>query len=431
MSNPRNSSTQKARAHRNRRMVLVGGVVTVMLLITSACGASDNGGGDASENELVIGVPAPLTGAGAAFGTPAVDAMKFTVEQINADGGIEELGGVKIRLEVVDTKSDPVLAGQILRQMAADNVSALSGPMLSAEAVANVPLLQRLKIPSFSPWLDDRVTDNNAGYVFRMNDRAAAWGEQAIAYIEETEAGAGTTIERVGSVSIDVPPGTSTDVAITQGAQQNGWDLTSIPYDQVTTKDFAPIIAKLEEADVQVVTGYQNPNDAILFAKALQAQSWRPEYGFVWVAGGQYLSSFKKELGDDVNGWMDVSYTGDLSNENFSPEIREIASKYEEKYEEPLVGYSAAAVSVIGVIAEAAAKAESTDPEDIAEAARALDLESADDFTYPYFSLLGGLSFDENQDNVAWVAPVVQLTGDLEQTVIFPASVATGEAKPQ
>jgi len=314
--------------------------------------------------------------------------------------------------------------------MSTENISALVGPMLSAEVVTNVPLIQRLGIPVFSAYLDDRATDNNdGGYIFRVNDRSAAWGKQGVDYLKSLEKEKGTSIERVGLVSINVPPGTSTAEAIKAGAQENGWSVTNVAYDQKTTKDFAPIVAKLKEANVQVVTGYQNPGDAILFAKAIAAQSWRPQYGFFWVAGGQYLNSFKKELGGSVNGWMDVSYTAALASGYFPQGVHSIAEQFASKYNEPLTGYAAASVSVVAVIAEAVAKAKSRNPKDVAAAARELKFANASAFHYPYWTMYGGLEFNKSQDNVAWRGAVIQLAGTDGQTVVSPSEAATGPVK--
>lgn len=412
-----------------RRAAGVVAALSAGVLALAACSGSGSDGGGGSEpsdgpavEEVVIGAPLPLSGPGAGFGTPYLTALQLTVDAINEAGGIESLGGAKLRLDAVDDASDATRDAQLLQQMAAQGVSVFAGPLLSATVINSVPIITRAEIPFVGPSLDSAVTDPESPWMFRVVNRADAWGDQAFEWIDATLKEQGVTIEKIGVVGINVPPGTSTTERMIAGAEAAGWEAVNISYDQKTTTDFAPIVAQLAQADVDLVTGYQNPNDAVLFAQAVAAQDWRPEQGFVWIAGGQYLSSFGEATGASTNHWVDLSYAADLSASPV-PELEAIAAAFQEETGQPMVGLAASAPAIITVIAAAIEKAASPDPAKIADALRSLEFSSPDSAPFPYYSMRGGLSFNEkNGDNLKWEGTMIQWQDGVQVDVSDPSS---------
>jgi branched-chain amino acid transport system substrate-binding protein len=58
-----------------------------------------------------VGVIMPLSGANAQFGINARNGIELVADEINAAGGIAELGGAKINLIVADATSTPTTGG--------------------------------------------------------------------------------------------------------------------------------------------------------------------------------------------------------------------------------------------------------------------------------------------------------------------------------
>ena len=110
--------------------------------------------------------------------------------------------------------------------------------------------------------------------------------------------------------------------------------------------------------------GYQNPVDAVNFAKALSQQTWRPKHGFFFIAGGQYLTSFQASVGSVAENMLDLSYAGDLSTSS-SPVLKKLAADFQTKMNQPLRGLASAGASVITTLATAIDKAASSNPEAI------------------------------------------------------------------
>lgn len=375
--------------------------------------------------EIKVGAPLPLTGGGAAFGGPYLAALELAVDAINNAGGIKSMGGTKIKLVSADDASTPANDQLLLQQMAADGVSAFVGPLLSAGVISSIPVITRVKIPFLGPQLDNVVTDSRSPYVFRLANRATAFGDQAFDWLLPTLKAKNITINKVGIIGIDVPPGTSTTDVLDAQAKTAGWTVAErINYNQTTTTDFGPIVARLQAADVDMVLGYQNPVDAVNFARAIAQQSWRPKQGFLFIAGGQYLTSFQVAVGATAENWLDLSYAGDLATAK-SPVLKKIAADFQTKINQPLRGLASAGISVINTLATAIDVAASTDPEAIRAALKSLNFKDGAKMPYPFYTMNGGVQFDSKNDNILWRGTMIQWRGK-DQISIEKGRLPTG-----
>jgi branched-chain amino acid transport system substrate-binding protein len=415
---------------RRQGYLAISAVSLAAVLAVSACSgtasSSSGSGSSTSVAPIKIGLSVELTGNTAPFGVPAAEAIQLTVNAINAAGGIKELGGAKLQLDEADNMSDPTTAGQQLRQEAADGVVAFLGPMSSSSDSANKSLIEQLKVPLFAPSLTDAVTDDNTnGYIFRTVLPASGWTPAAITYLKQLETSKNTPIKRIGIVGTTVSPGPEVVGAWEAAAKANGWAPTVVTYDPSATTNYAPQIAKLKAADVQVVVGLQLA-DATPFAQAAKAAGYQPSYGWLWIAGGQYTNSFKSSLGSYVNNWLVMSYTGAVNTSQFPPAVRQIAQAFQAKEGQPLNGLYAAAASGVALIADAVAKAKSRNPQQVAAAARTLNFTNASQSEYPYYMMPGGVKFDSSQSNTNWPAPIIQLAGTNDQIIVYPNQYSTG-----
>jgi branched-chain amino acid transport system substrate-binding protein len=412
-------------------------VVALAGALAVGCGSEDSesGGGGGSAEEIKIGLPAALTGPGAAFAKPESDGAQMVADAINASGGIKELGGAKIRLIIKDTQSDPTIAAKNLRELAQqENVSAFLGPVISPEVVANKPLIQSLKIPTFTPSGDKVVTEGNEnGYIFRTLSQTAKAAEETVAYIGDlVESGELEDVKTVGVVATSIPPGVSVSPVLMEGLPGVGLEPTLFEYDPTQVKDFAPLISKLRSANVDLVMGFQSPPDALLFAEAMNRQDWRPKGGFFWTNGAHFQDGFRKEAGDVINGWVVAGFSSNLESDTYSPETQQMAADFQEEYGVTMEGSGGAiGATFMTVAANAIAAAKSTDPEKIAAAARELNFTEPTGSTYPYYMLPGGVEFDEEQNNSAIVTPFIQWLPEGGFETVGPEDIATGELAPQ
>lgn len=409
-------------------LVTVAGVVAVAvaLLGWTASQASGRSHAAAAPADILIGAPLPLSGAGAAFGTTYLKSMQLTVDAINARGGISSLGGAKLRLLTADDQGNPARAIQLLNEMGSQGVSAFVGPMLSATVIPSVGTFSRLQIPFVGPQLDNAVTDQKSEYVFRVSNRATGWAANVFQFLRAVKLT--PKIKSIGIVGINVPPGTSTTDVMAASARKLGWNVTKIDYDQRTTLDFAPIVSRLADANVDLIAGYQNPNDSILFAKAIGAQSWRPGSGFIWVIGGQQLPSFMTSVGSTANNWLVANYVGPITKQKgASAPLRALAKTYLNQTKADMTAIAGGGPSIITVLAAGILKAKSRNPQKIRDAIASLNWKSAKDAPFPYYSFAGGVKFIANGDNIRFRPTFTQLHATKGQTAVHPPSLATGK----
>lgn len=430
MNDRRNPTVR--RPNRRSRWWGAGTALAAVGIVASACGSSSSASATSASGhhtrQVLVGAPLPLTGVGAGFGVPQLHAAQLEANYINAHGGIKDMGGAKIKLVVADDQSNAATGTQLLKQMASQGVSAFIGPVLSSVLAANVPVIQALHVPLFTPAGDSSVTNNNAGYIFRTILRASGWVSDLSSYLKSLQASTGTPIKRVAIVDVSLQPGPSVQSAFQSVAQTNGWQTQVDTYPE-TTADFSPLVAKLAAFKPQVVVGYQDPNDAVQFAKAVVQQSWRPSGGFAWIFGGEDLNSFKSALGTSVNGWLDAAYTAGLSSSKYPASVRQIAAEYATKYGQPLNGNQGSLAAIVGVVADAVSAAHSTNPVKVAAAAKRLSFSSPAGSTYP-FPQAGGVRFNATLDNQAFVPPIIQLEGTTAnptQVVVSPSNLSTGK----
>jgi branched-chain amino acid transport system substrate-binding protein len=144
-------------------------VMVISFMIVLACALIFSGCKKGPKEEILLGVPAPLTGMYAGFGQGGVFGMKAAVDDINKDGGVfvkESNRKLPIRLIIVNTESDPQKAGTLAESLIVnDKVNFLAygeqPPPMNA-AISNIA--DRYKVPfvcttgPMEPWLGMRQT---------------------------------------------------------------------------------------------------------------------------------------------------------------------------------------------------------------------------------------------------------------------------------
>lgn len=137
-----------------RESVVRVGLAVLMLL--AGCGPGE---------PIKIGFIAGASGRVADLGISGRDAVQLLMDQVNADGGIR---GRRIQLIARDDQQDPDAARQAVRELAAEGVSAVIGPMTSDMAWAVVPVLNELRVLGVSPTVSSEKLSGLDDYFFRI-----------------------------------------------------------------------------------------------------------------------------------------------------------------------------------------------------------------------------------------------------------------------
>jgi len=124
-----------------------------------------------------VGVIMQMSGPLAAYGQETWEAFRYTIDKINAEGGIKEMGGAKIELMLADDASLPARAANEARRLITDeHVDLLAGGLQTPEMLAVSPVLDELKMPtiamhpagSATPWLFTLNWPYDRGYAKSM-----------------------------------------------------------------------------------------------------------------------------------------------------------------------------------------------------------------------------------------------------------------------
>ncbi|MDP9847019.1 ABC transporter substrate-binding protein [Streptosporangium lutulentum] len=133
------------------RSAVVAGVLGAVLATSlTACGSSsasdaDSAGGSGSGGDIQLGAVYSLTGPTSVLGLQDSEGAKAAVKYLNDNGG---LLGKQINLTVLDDKSQPSLAVQLVGQLTSRNhVSAIVGPDEQTAVTAAVPAAARAQVP--------------------------------------------------------------------------------------------------------------------------------------------------------------------------------------------------------------------------------------------------------------------------------------------
>lgn len=144
---------------------------------TSATTAATDGGTDAG-NEILVGLLDEQTGPTAAVQSAAGDGVRLAVDELNAKGGID---GRKIRLVTKDTGGDAAQSIRGVKEMDAEGVVAVVGPVSGGMCAAVNGTYTELKLPGFC--LSPLDLPAESPYMFGIGVELAQEDEQVFDFL--------------------------------------------------------------------------------------------------------------------------------------------------------------------------------------------------------------------------------------------------------
>jgi branched-chain amino acid transport system substrate-binding protein len=122
----------------------------------------------AQQNEVKVGVIAPISGPWARQGDLMLKGAQLAVDDINAQGGIKSLGGAKLKLMSFDTGDSVEKAKNAAQRMVSEEPDLIgaTGSFLSSFTLAVTEVTERAELPfltfSYSDLLTSRGFKNRA-----------------------------------------------------------------------------------------------------------------------------------------------------------------------------------------------------------------------------------------------------------------------------
>jgi len=184
-----------------------------------------------------IGVLVPQTGQASFFGDHVLKGIQLAVLAYNTQNPEN-----RVELIVKDTESSPDKAVIGLNELAAKNVVAVIGPLLSREVEALAPSLDKVKLPLLTPTASSAGLTSLSPWIFRNALTNAA---QAIAAAQYA---VGRNLKKFVIFAPDDPYGRDLARVFTRELSNKAEVLATITYPP-DANDFGPYIRKLIEID--------------------------------------------------------------------------------------------------------------------------------------------------------------------------------------
>jgi branched-chain amino acid transport system substrate-binding protein len=164
-------------------------VAAVAGLVLTACGTTEDSGGEASGGgsdgaacDLKLAFFGPETGPAAGLGKPIIQGAQLAVDQYNADADCE------VELVNYDSQGSPDEAPSLATEVAGDDsIIGVVGPAFSGESAAAGPIFSEGGVPTISPSATNPTLSENGWDTFhRALGNDATQGPAAARYIKDT-----------------------------------------------------------------------------------------------------------------------------------------------------------------------------------------------------------------------------------------------------
>ena len=333
-------------AARFYRLLLVASVISATAIACERRPSTESA--DTGTGDILVGFYGSLTGDGASFGQSSREGAEMAVEEVNAAGGL--LGGRRIRLLVEDDQSRPEEASNaVTKLITQDKVVAVIGEVASRRTLAAAPVAQKFQVPMITPAsTNERVTEVG-DYIFRVCFIDPFQGE-VIAKFAFTDLKA-----RRAAILKDIQQDYSVGLsdAVTKTFIALGGEVVDTVSYSSGDSDFKAALTKIRglKPDALFVPGYYN-EVAIIARQARELGMTMPILGGDgWV--GDALANGREAL---ANTFISDHYHGD----NPAPVVQNFVKGYHAKFGRPPDSIAALGYDSIKVLADALARAGST-----------------------------------------------------------------------
>lgn len=360
----------------SRLLVLSCGAALLLVLgvVASGCGSSGGsssggGSGSAEGGEVTFGVLTALSGSAAAYGEAEKVSSQIAMEEINANGGIKVNGGsYKVNLAYYDQAYDPTKAAtaatQAIQQDGLEYVSNLGG----GQAPAVQPITERAGALMFCMCAGVSFIGEEHPLTFRPYFGDPESLAASLKYLKQVEPG----VERVVNLFPDESIGHETAPEFEQVVEEAGLKNETV-FVPRGASDYSATLTKVLQDNPDVIN--MGPNDSGTY-QTIVKQAFQLGYK------GRYIfpDTLEFEPTEEAvpHGALEGSIASPCNLSASTPAAKAWAAAYEKKTggEEPQ-WWSAQLHDNWMLVAKAMEKAESLEPEAVAEALGEVSIEGA------------------------------------------------------
>lgn len=351
-------------------------VVVALLTLVTACGnGSSGGGGRASSSPasaIVIGADASMSGPLAGFGAYEKWAFDTVIADINAKGGVTVDGlQHKVTGILLDDKSDPnVAAGNIDTLVAKNSAVALLGPVSPTVSNAASLAAERQGVPyveTGSQLEPFRAVKTQWKWAFDFFFAAPDLSAGAFQWPKDLGIGSKTNKKFVVSVD-NSPDGPVFIKQIEDAGKAAGWTLAMSETHPSNTTQFGSLIDKLKASGADYVIMLGDTSGHIALRKQMDAVGYKPK--IVYLVRGAQPQQFADALGALANGVVTESYW--LPQMPY-PGAAALGARFLKESGQSMGQILGLEYTATQIILESITKANSSDPQKIADAIGSTD----------------------------------------------------------
>ena len=382
----------------------------------------------AQDKTVKIGAIFPLSGNAASAGVHGKAAIETAVEIINSgnpalgnlpvtkNAGLKGLGGAKVEVVFADNQGSPATGqNQALRLITEEKVVALTGAYQSGITLTASAIAEKYSIPFVNgESVAANLTERGFKWFFRTTPVAGDFARIYLDFLKEMKAG-GQKVDNIALVHENTEYGTSVANVITGLFKENGLPVAQDIAYSANTTDVQSQVLQLKEKKPDVVLMISYTSDAILFAKTMQAQDYKP--GILLADDAGYSDpDFIKAVGKISQGAFNRSSWS--SGPAGSPSAL-IADMYKKKSGVEMDDTVARQMTGLFVLLDAIDRAGSTEPAKIQAALKATDLK-------PDQLMIGykGVKFDDKGQNILASGGIIQLQDGENYVAVWPKANA-------
>lgn len=367
-----------------------------------------------------IGLIAPVSGLYARFGQVMRMGAELAIEDINAAGGIEALGGAQLELVVIDSGDTTEKAKAAAERMVADHPELVgaTGSYLSSFTLAVTEVTERAQLPMLTLSYSDQITERGFDYIFQTSAPAGDQAGIAIpTVLDLAEATTGVRPTTVGIITDNTAASLSSVEAMKGGLlEENNLELVVDETFTPPLSDATSLIQQLRARQPDLVFFLPTviSDSKLILEKMNEFGVNIPVISFgIAIAEPDVLDTIDPELLDGV-----MSAVG-----NYAFACHEdLIQRVQDEYGEPWMNQNA--ISTYGdmwIFKQALEDAGEASREAVAQALNNMDAGPS-----PYFP--GGvLAFDETGKREGAGLTIIQWQDSMPRTV-FPEEIALSPA---
>ncbi|MBS0220892.1 MAG: ABC transporter substrate-binding protein [Proteobacteria bacterium] len=385
-----------------------------------------------AEGVVKIGAIYPLSGNSASAGNYEKMAIELGADLVNKGdpelakvlplakgGGLSGLKGAKIQMVFADNQGTPAAGqNQTLRLITEEKVVAMIGAYQSGITLTASAVAEKYGIPFVNPEsVAANLTERGFKWFFRVTPVAADFAKAYSAFLKEQKA-AGRKVDSIALVHENTEYGNSVASVIADVFAKDKLNVSMKVAYSANSTDVQPQVLQLKEKNPDAAIFVSYTSDAILYAKTMKEQNWKPAI-LIADDGGFNDPAFVKAMGSVTEGL--------ISRSVFAPgKPGSVAAICDALYKKKTGGdglddVSARALQGFLVLADAINRAGSTEPAKIQAALRATDIK-------PEQLVAGydGVKFDDKGQNILASTLITQLRNS-QYVSVWPKSRATSE----